>query len=87
MFKLFCVPMIIYGQEFYFRNFAANNYYAFDQEIYSTFYSKVAMFSVYLPDVLFFISGFLLAKKCLQLELLEGKTLPAFEILQKRAEG
>ncbi|CAN5951268.1 unnamed protein product [Sphagnum jensenii] len=32
--------MAIYGQEFYFRNFAANNYYAFDEEIYSTFFSK-----------------------------------------------
>lgn len=64
--------MAIFGQEFYYRNFAANNYYAFNEEIYSTFYAKLAMFSVYLPDILFFISGYLLAKKCLQLEVLEG---------------
>lgn len=70
--------MVLFGQEFYFRNFASYNYYAFDEEVYSTFYSKIAMFSVYLPDVLFFISGYLLAKKCLQLELLEGMHFAQF---------
>jgi hypothetical protein len=78
VFKLFCVPLVIYGQEFYFRNFAANNYYAFSDEIYTTFYSKVAMFAVYLPDILFFISGYLLARKCLQLEILEGHHFAQF---------
>lgn len=77
-FKVACVPLVIFGQEFYYRNFAAYNYYAFGQEIYDTFYSKVAMFSVYLPDTLFFISGFLLAKKCLTVELFEAKHFAQF---------
>lgn len=78
VFKVFCLPMVIYGQGFFYRNFAAYNYYAFSQEIYETFYSKVAMFSVYLPDTLFFISGYLLASKCLLVEVIEGTHIAQF---------
>ena len=29
VFKLVCVPLVVFGQEFYYRNFGAFNYYAF----------------------------------------------------------
>ena len=66
VFKALCIPLMVAGQEFFFRNFAAYNIFAFKQQVYSTFYSKVAVFSVYLPDTLFFISAYLLSVKCLQ---------------------
>lgn len=67
-FKVFCIPLVVVGQEFFYRNFAAFNIFAFKQQVYTTFYSNVAVFSVYLPDTLFFISAYLLATKCLQSE-------------------
>lgn len=66
VYKVLCIPLMVAGQEFYFRNFGAYNVFAFRQQIYGTFYSKVAVFSVYLPDALFFISAYLLSIKCLQ---------------------
>lgn len=36
------------------------------------------MFSAYLPDTLFFISGYLLSTKCLQLDVLEPKHIAQF---------
>ncbi len=44
------------------NNYGSYNYFSFDREIYSTFYSKVATFVYYLPDGFFFISGFVFAR-------------------------
>ena len=60
------MPILIYGECFYLSNQAAFNYLSFNEEIYSSFYAKLAMFSYYLPDIFLFISGFLFASKVIQ---------------------
>ena len=66
IFRFISVPILIYGECFYLSNQAAFNYLSFNEEIYSSFYAKLAMFSYYLPDIFLFISGFLFASKVFQ---------------------
>ena len=66
IFRFISVPSLIYGECFYLSNQAAFNYLSFNEEIYSSFYAKLAMFSYYLPDIFLFISGFLFASKVIQ---------------------
>jgi len=54
--------LIIYGYYFYLCNKGAYNVFAFNTEIYDTFYSNVATFAYYIPDIFFFMSGYLLTK-------------------------
>lgn len=54
------------GGVFYLSNFAAYNYFAFENEIYSSFYAKFAVSAYYLPDIFFFISGFLFTQQLLR---------------------
>jgi peptidoglycan/LPS O-acetylase OafA/YrhL len=61
-FKLVSVPLIIYGYYFYLCNKGAYNIFSFNSEIYDSFYSNVATFAYYVPDIFFFISGYLLTK-------------------------
>jgi hypothetical protein len=67
------VPLSLYGYLFYLTNIASFNYNAFVDEIYSQKYSKVAVAAYYIPDILFFISGFLLAKKAFALIEIEPR--------------
>lgn len=57
------VPFIIYGYYFYLCNQGSFNIFAFNTEIYKAFYSNVATFSYYIPDIFYFISGYLFTKK------------------------
>jgi hypothetical protein len=70
--------MVLYVQKLNFRNFAANNYYPFSNEIYFTFYLKIAMYRVSEPDILFFISSYVLESKCFKLYVLERHQLKTF---------
>lgn len=76
-FKLFSLPFIAFGYLFYLSNYGAYNYFSFDSEIYSTFYAKVATFAYYFPDIFYFISAFVLARKLINLDEVEdsNKTL------------
>lgn len=65
--RILAVPLALYGYLFYLSNIASYNYNAFAEEIYSQKFSKLAVTAYYIPDILFFISGFLLAKKALAL--------------------
>ena len=80
LFKLLSIPLIILGQIFYLFNFGTYNYFAFTDEIYSTFYSKLACFAYYLPDIFFLISGFLFARKLFRMD--EYKEEKMFEMLK-----
>lgn len=65
LFRIISIPLIIYGELFFESNKAAFNYTSFDNAIYRDFFAKVAMFSYYIPDVFFIISGFLFCRKML----------------------
>ena len=65
--RILAVPLALYGYLFYLANIGSYNYNAFAGEIYSQSYSKIAVSAYYVPDILFFISGFLLAKKAFML--------------------
>jgi peptidoglycan/LPS O-acetylase OafA/YrhL len=62
-------------------NYGAYNYYAFYEEIYQQFYVKVAIFGYYLPDIFFFISGFLFTKKILSCEDKDQRYIHLFKAL------
>lgn len=49
-------------------NYGAYNYFSFNTEVYRTFYSKVATYAYYLPDVFFFISGYVFTKKLIEVD-------------------
>ena len=56
---------------------ASYNYASFAEELYQTHFSQIAVAAYYLPDALFFISGFLLAKKGFALIEVETRTKQA----------
>ena len=62
-FRILAVPLSLYGYLFYLCNIASYNYSSFAEEIYTTGYSKLAVGAYYIPDSLFFMSGYLLARK------------------------
>ena len=61
--RILAVPLALYGYLFYLCNIACYNYTAFAEELYDTSFSKAAVAAYYIPDSLFFMSGFLLARK------------------------
>jgi peptidoglycan/LPS O-acetylase OafA/YrhL len=68
LFKIFSIPFLAFGYLFYLSNYGAYNYFSFNQEIYGTYYARIAVFAYYLPDIFFFISGYLLSRKLIQLD-------------------
>lgn len=68
MFRILAVPVLLYGEIFWFTNFGAYNYYAFYEEIYEQVYVKFALFGYYMPDIFIFISGFLFTRKILTIQ-------------------
>jgi len=68
LFKIFALPFIAYGYLFYLGNYGAYNYFSFNEEIYSTFYARIAIFAYYIPDIFFFISGFLFSRKLIRID-------------------
>jgi peptidoglycan/LPS O-acetylase OafA/YrhL len=66
LFKILAMPFIAFGYLFFLGNYGAANYFSFEQEIYGTFYAKVAGFAYYLPDAFFFISAFVFARKLIR---------------------
>lgn len=76
MFKIISIPLIIYGYYFYLCNIGSFNIFAFNTEVYKQFYSNVATFAYYIPDIFFFISGYLFTKKVFtQVEFTENKPM------------
>jgi cytochrome c oxidase assembly factor CtaG len=71
LFKLFSLPFVALGFLFFLSNYGSYNYFSFDEEIYQTFYAKVATFAYYLPDIFFFISGYVFTSKLIQLDEIE----------------
>ena len=67
LFRVLALPLMLYGQIFWLTNKGAFNYYAFWEELYDEFFVKFAVFSYYLPDIFFFISGFLFTQKILKI--------------------
>ena len=65
IFKILSVPLLVYGEIFYLSNFGAFNFMDFQNQIYESFFSTIATFTYYIPDIFFFISGFLFANKLL----------------------
>lgn len=68
IFRLVSLPLIIFGEVFYLSNFGAYNYFSFRNEIYQSFYSRVGVFAYYLPDIFFFMSGFLFSRKIIRMD-------------------
>jgi peptidoglycan/LPS O-acetylase OafA/YrhL len=84
-FKICAVPLIVYAYYFYLCNKGSFNIFAFNSEIYDTFYSKVATFAYYLPDIFFFISGYLFTKHVFtQVEFAGNKTAFLLTVFGKR---
>jgi len=75
--------LALYGYLFYLCNLGSYNYSSFIDEIYETTYSKVAVAAYYLPDILFFMSGFLLSRKGFALVEVEQKPAQALWNLLK----
>lgn len=65
--RILAVPLALYGYLFYLCNLGSYNYLSFNDEIYGKRYAKIALSAYYVPDILFFISGFLLAKRAFEL--------------------
>jgi len=67
-FKVMAIPLIIYGYTFYLSNIASYNYFSFNEEIYDQFFAKIALSAYFVPDIFFFMSGYLFAKKAFTFE-------------------
>ena len=63
MIRLVAVPIATMGYLFYLCNRGSINYFGLTENIYDSFTAKVAVTAVYLPDILFFISGYVFAKR------------------------
>ena len=61
--RIIAVPLALYGYLFYLANLGSINYFSLQENTYDTLFAKVAVTAVYLPDLLFFISGYLFARK------------------------
>lgn len=83
--RILAVPLALYGYLFYLCNIGSYNYFAFYKEIYTETFSKIAIASYYIPDTLFFISGFIFAKKGLSLIEIENRPIkPLISLISKK---
>ena len=65
--KILSIPLITFSLIFVESNKAAFNYISFADSIYSQLFTKIALFSYYLPDLFFMISSYLLASKLIRI--------------------